>query len=367
VKRSLMLPLVALAIWATACGGGGTDTPEIAKEVREKALAPRPVRLIAPEVREEHPSLDLVGQLRSYELVAVPAEVAGRVDAVMVDVGDVVRKGQPLAKIDRSTWRTRLEASEADLGSAVANLALAEKELKRKQDLLSDKTISQAAFDRVKAQYDLAVAAVKKAQAAHDLATRNWERSIVRAPSAGKVARRDVNPGEWADVGNPIVELSTGQGLKVSARVPERFASTFKGIQSFTFTVGENGPVMTARIYSIEPVVEGNSRSFEITGRAKNPGGKYRPGMLAKVHLEAPTATRSLWLPKTAVVASDMPEIMLVEDGKAVFHKVQTGRRQGAKVEIVRGLDPDQKVIADVAGLARGIPVKVVTNTKSEG
>jgi len=367
VIRRLSIPLLSLALLATACGGRGTDTPEIAKKVRERALAPRPVRLTVPELREEHPVLDLVGQLKSDELVAVPAEVAGRVDEVLVDVGDAVRKGQPLAKIDRSTWRTRMEQAEAELGSAVANLALAEKELRRKKDLLSDKTISQAAYDKAQAQYDLAVAAVKKAQAAQNLATRNWERSLVRAPSAGKIARRDVAPGEWADVGNPIVELSTGRGLKVSARVPERFASTFKGIESFTFTVGENGPPMTARIFSIEPVVEGSSRSYEITGRTGNPGGKYRPGMFARVHLEAPNATRSLWLPRRAVVASDMPEIMLVEDGKTVIRKVRTGRRQGGNVEIVSGLEPGEQVIADVAGLARGIPVKVVTNGKSAG
>ncbi len=359
MTRRLTVPLLSLAVLAAACGGGGTDTPEVARKVREKALAPRPVRLTTPEVREEHPTLELVGQLRSDELVTVSAEVAGRIDAVLVDVGDSVTKGQPLAKIDRSTWKVRLEQAEAELGSAVANLALAEKELRRKRDLLSDKTISQAAFDKVQAQYDLAVAAVKKAQAANDLATRNWERSLVRAPSAGKVARRDVSPGEWTDLGEPIVELSTGQDLKVSARVPERFVSTFKGIQSFTFTVGEEGPRLTARIFSIEPVVEGSSRSFEITGRTKNPGGKYRPGMFAKVRLEAPTVQRSLWLPRTAVIASDMPEIMLVEDGKTVVRKVQTGRRQHGKVEIISGLRPDEQVIADVAGLARGIPVKV--------
>jgi len=360
VTRQLSVSLLSLALVAAACGGRGTDTPEIARAVREKALAPRPVRLITPEVREEHATLDLVGQLKSDELVAVPAEVEGRVDKVLVNVGDVVRKNQPLAEIDRSTWKNRLEQAEAELGSAVADLSLAEKELNRKKDLLSDKTISQAAFDRAQAQYDLAVAAVKKAQAAQDLATRNWERSVVRAPSAGKVARRDVDPGEWADVGNPIVELSTGRGLKVSARVPERFASTFRGIQSFTFTVGEKGPSMTAKIFSIEPVVEGSSRSYEITGRAKNPGGRYRPGMFAKVHLEAPSVKRSLWLPRTAVVASDMPEIMLVEGGTTAIRKVQTGRRQGGKVEVVSGLSANEKVIADVAGLARGIPVKIV-------
>ena len=359
--RRTLPPILSLAVivMASCHGGGGTDTPEVAREVREKALAPRPVRLIQPEVREERPSLELVGNLRSDELVVVPAEVSGSVDRVLVDVGDTVEKGDALAWIDRKTWEVRLSQAEADLGAAVADLALAEKELARKKDLLSDRTISQAVFDRVQAQYDLAVARVKRAQAAHELARRNYDRSVVRAPAAGKVAARLVNSGEWTDVGSPVVRLSTGRRIKVAFKVPERWVRKLAGLEEFQFTAaGEDSP-RTAKLFSVSPVVEGSSRSFEVVGIAPNPDGSLRPGMFATVRLEAPRATRSLWLPKTAVASADMPEVMMVEDGRVVVRKVQTGRRQEGMVEVVSGLSPDDLVIEKLAGLTRGIPVKV--------
>lgn len=358
MRRSWIVAFVLIGV-AGCHGGGGTDTPEVARKVREKALAPRPVRLIQPEVREERPTLELVGELRSDELVTVPAEVSGSIDRVLVDVGDTVSRGQPLAEVDRRTWKVRLDQSEADLAAAVADLALAEKELARKKDLLSDKTISQAVFDRVQAQYDLALAQVKRARAAHELAQRNYDRSVVKAPADGKVAARLVDPGEWADVGTPVVRLTTARRIKVAIKVPERWVKKLAGLESFTFTVaGEDAP-RTATLYSVSPVVEGSSRSFEVVGVTPNPDGALRPGMFANVRLEAPRATRSLWLPGSAVVASDMPEVMLVENGRAVPRKVQTGRREQGKVEIVSGLSPDELVIERLAGLTRGIPVKV--------
>ncbi len=361
MRRTLpTLVSLTLAAGLAGChGGGGTDTPEVAKKVREEALAPRPVTLIQPEVREERPTLELVGELRSDELVVVPAEVSGSVDRVLVDVGDTVTKGDALAWIDRKTWRVRLDQAEADLGAAVADLALAEKELARKKDLLSDRTISQAVFDRVQARYDLAVARVKRARAAHELARRNHDRSVVRAPARGKVAARLVDPGEWADVGSPVVRLSTGERIKVAFRVPERWVRKLAGLERFTFTVaGEDGP-RTATLFSVSPVVEGRSRSFEVVGVTPNRDGVLRPGMFATVRLEAPRTIRSLWLPRTAVAAADMPEVMMVEDGRVVVRKVQTGRRQKGMVEIVDGLEPGDLVIEKLAGLTRGIPVKV--------
>ncbi len=361
MTRHTILPAAGLCliVLASCHGGGGTDTPEEARKVREEALAPRPVRLVRPEVREERPTLELVGTLRSDELVAVPAEVSGSVDRILVDVGDVVARGDALAWIDRETWKTRLAQAEAELGAAAADLALAEKELARKKDLLSDKTISQAVFDRVQAQYDLAAARVRRAQAVCELARRNYDRSVVRAPAAGKVAARLVNTGEWADVGTPVVRLSTGKRIKVVIKVPERWVRKLAGLERFQFTAAGEDTPRTATLHSVSPVVEGSSRSFEVVGVAPNPDGALRPGMFATVRLEAPRAVRSLWLPKTAVAAADMPEVMMVEEGRVVVRKVQTGRRREGMVEIVSGLSPDEEVIGNLAGLTRGIPVKV--------
>jgi|GEM_PF-2040294 len=349
--------LATVALVATAaCHPGGADNPEVAARARDQALAPRPVRLVRPEVRSERPTLELVGEVRPFEMVTISSEVAGRVDRIPVEVGDRVAAGQPLVEVDRETFALALRQAEANLEAARAELALAVKELERKRDLVSDQTIPQAAFDQAEATRDLASARVAAAEAARDLARRDLDRSVVRSPSVGSVARRTAAPGQWTDVGEPLLELAAGDRVKVVARVPQGWTARLSGLDRFTFTVG--GEQRSATVYSVDPVLEGASRSFEVTGAC--PASGLRPGMFVTVTLEAPEPVSSAWLPATAVSISDLPQVLTAADGTVVPRDVQTGRRDGAFVEIIAGVGPDEEVIADVSGLHRGLPVEVV-------
>ena len=126
-RHRSQLEIIAAGLLASAlaaCHPGGGDAPEAAAAAREAALAPREVRLITPEPREERPSIQLVGEVRAFDSVAVSPEVAGKVDAVRVEVGDRVRSGQPLAEIDRATYKIYLDQAEAQLQAAQADLEL---------------------------------------------------------------------------------------------------------------------------------------------------------------------------------------------------------------------------------------------------
>lgn len=357
--------LTSIVVMAGCHGGGGGESPEDAAAAREAALAPREVRLVAAEVVEEQPSIQLVGEIRAFDTVSVAPEVAGTIDTVKVEVGDRVRAGQPLAEVDRSTYKIYLQQAEANLAAAQADLDLAEKGLERKRDLLSDETIAQATFDQAKAGYDLAAARVLGAEAARDLAKRNWEKSIIRAPAAGSIVNRYAVAGGWNDVGQRLFELAIGETVKVAARVPAEWAPRLSGLDGFDFTVGASPTVYRARLYSIDPVVSEASRSFEVVGVTKNTDGALRPGMFANITLEAPETKRSLWLPAAAVATSDMSQVMIVSDGVVTVHRVQVGRRVDGRIEIIDGLDEGQPVIADTAGLQRGVPVNIVDDTTS--
>jgi RND family efflux transporter MFP subunit len=274
-------------------------------------------------------------------------------------VGDHVDAGTPLAEVDRATFQIYLQQAEANLAAARADLALAEKELERKRDLRSDETISQAAFDQASATRDQAAARLAAAEAALALAQRNFDRSVVRAPAAGAITQRHVVAGQWSDVGAGLFELAIGGKVKVAARVPEAWARKLAGLETFSFRVGVAGTPRTARVYSVQPAVEEASRSFEIVGTAAN-DGTMKPGMFANVTLESPTAEASLWLPALAIATSDLPQVLMVDNGTIVFRKIQTGRRVDGSIEVVDGLAAGEKVVADVSGLTRGLPVTVV-------
>ncbi len=355
ISRTLALSPILLAV---ACHpGGGRDTGSRAET--EAALEPRPVHLVQPEVREEHPEIRLTGEIRAFESVPVPAQVAGAVDRVLTEVGRAVTAGEPLAEIDRETYRLRARQAAAEVEAARAELELARRELERKRDLVADHTISQAVFDQAEARHDLARARLEAARAAERLARQALARSVVRAPAAGRVAARHVSPGQWLDVGQAVVDLAVGHRLKVTAQVPESWVGRLRGLASFPFTAGGHGP-FTAKVHSVQPVVESGNRAFELTGAFTPPAGAIlRPGMFATVTLTSPEPVRSLWVPATAVAVSEMPVVMLVRDGRAVRRKVLVGRTTGGSVEILQGLQPGDRVVEDLSGLTDGVPVEV--------
>lgn len=342
-----------------ACHPSDADDPTADMKIIEEALASREVQLVQPLVREENPSVQLVGEIRAFDTVEVSSDVAGKVDRVLVEVGNRVARGTPLAEVDRGTFQIYLDQAKANVDAASADLALAEKELERKRDLRSDETIPQSALDQAMAGYDLAKARAAGAQASLAIATRNFERSVIRAPAAGAITQRMAVAGQWAEVGVGLFELAMGDAVKVASRVPAVWATKLSGLKEFSFTIGTSSTIHTAKIYSVQPIVEESSRSFEIIGTAVN-DGSMKPGMFANVTLESPVAEESLWLPAQAVATSDLPQVLMVEDDAIIYRKVQIGRRADGQIEIVGGLSAGEPVIAKVAGLSRGIPVVVV-------
>ena len=355
----IILSVTLFVALLSGCHGADDDDPVAAAEILEKALAPREVQLVTAEIRQERPSVQLVGEIRAFDTVTISSEVGGKVDRVLVEVGDRVTAGTPLVDVDRETFRIYLQQAEANLAAANADKALAEKDLERKRDLRSDETIPQSAFDQALAGHDLATARLAAATAARDLAQRNFERSAIRAPAAGAVTQRMVVAGQWADVGAGLLELAIGNKIKVSARVPEAWAPELADLEEFTFTVGVSGPKLTAKLYSVQPVVEHASRSFEIVGTAAN-DGSIKPGMFANVVLESPSVKSSLWLPTAAVATSDLSQVLMVEEGAIEYRKIRIGRRADGLIEIADGLTSDEAVIAEVSGLSRGLPVTVI-------
>ena len=351
------IPALFLTLGLVACHPSSED-PATARESLDRNLEPRKVTEIVPEVREERPSVALVGEVRAFDTVKISSEVAGRVERVNVEVGDRVSKGQPLLLLNRRTFELRLRQAKARVQAAKADRELARRELARKQDLVSDKTIPQAAFDQAQARHDLAAAALLEAIAARDLAQHDFEVSVIRAPAAGAVTGRRVVAGQWTDVGQDLLEMAVGAKVKIVARVPSHWVAGLQGLDGFDFTIDPDELPRRAKLYSIDPVIQEASRSFEVVGTA--PADGLKPGLFANVTLTSPDVVQSLWLPVSAILTSDTPKVYLAQDGRVAVRRIQTGLRDDDMIEIVSGLDQGEKVISDVAGLSRDLPVEVV-------
>jgi len=261
-----------------------------------------------------------------------------------------------LIRLDPETFKLVLRQAEATLAAAKAEEELARREFERKKDLVSDHTVSQAVFDQARAKHQLAVARVEQARAALGLARHRLEQTSIRAPAAGAVTSRMVAAGQWVDVGQPLLELATGSRLKVVARVPSSFAGKLRG--EFEFFAGTEERPRTAKIFSVDPLINERSRSYEVVGTT--PAKGLKAGAFARVRLESAREESELYLPVEAVVVSDTPRVLVVSEGKVAVRRVRTGQRRDGKVEILSGLKANEEVIASVAGLSRGLPVEVL-------
>ena len=357
VSKLIVLSMVVIA--GVACHPSSGDDMAAEQAEKQAKLEPRSVRLVTPEVREEQPAIELVGEVRAFDRVTVASQVAGTVESVLVKVGDRVQAGDPLVQIDREAFQLRRDQAAAELAAARAEAELAERELARKKDLLSDKTIPQAAFDQAAASFDLATARVAGAEAALALAERDYSLSEVKAPADGSVTLRHAVGGQWVDVGVGVVELALGSEVKVAAEVPAHWVPRLQGLEELYFQVRGEATERVAELYSVDPIVKESSRSFEVVGTAPA-SPELRPGMFATTRLVSPKTVTSLWVPSGAVQTSDLPKVFTVEDGRIAEQGVQTGRRDDGWIEIVSGLGPEDRVIEDVSGLARGLPATVI-------
>ena len=161
--------------------------------------------------------------------------------------------------------------------------------------------------------------------------------------------------------GEPLLVASVdgvGTKVKIVARVPSHWVGALQGLDGFDFTIDPHQPPRRAKLYSIDPVVQEASRSFEVIGTA--PAEGLKPGMFANVTLESPEIVQSLWLPVAAILTSDTPKVYMALDGRIAVRRIQTGLRDDGMIEVVSGIAEGERVISDVAGLSRDLPVEVV-------
>ncbi len=149
------------------------------------------------------------------------AQVSGRVVEVAFDVGDPVRKGQVLVRIDESEVNQALAGSEAQVAQAQANLQNARLAHERSKQLLARHFVSQAAVDKALADYKAAEAQLKAALAGVGQTSATKGFATIVAPYDGIVSARQVEPGEMATPGKALMTVFSPRGLRVAASIPQ--------------------------------------------------------------------------------------------------------------------------------------------------
>ncbi len=370
--------LVALVTIAVAGGLAGTVALRAAK--RAAAAAPDPhtpvaLQFVAADLAyvERTPLsrwLPVSGTLQPVRQAIVKAKVAGDVVGLTVREGEAVRAGQKIARIDSPDLQARLADRQGAVESARAQLALAEKTRTMNLRLLSDKFISQNAFDGTESSFNVARGNLQSVQAQAQLAQNALADAEVVAPLAGIVARRHVQSGEKVAIEAPIVTIVDLADLEVQALVPAiDIPELAPGMPVELSVDGFGERRFTGRIDRINPSTEPGTRAIIVYVSLPNPDAALRSGMFTTGRIRLAASTPVPTLPVAAVRSeAGQSYVWTIDHGKLARRVVMTGRRDetNGRVEITTALPAQTPVLAArFDNLKDGAPALVKAATSS--
>ena len=364
-RRIIIIAAVAilLAAIAVAFMMSGDEAAPVDAESAE--AAPR-VTVVVPGREQVDKVINATGSLaaRRDMPVGVSGE-GGMVLRVLVDAGDWVSAGQPLAIIERSVQSQQAQQLAAQIDVARADAALAQNELDRALSLVSRGFVSKADVDRKRATRDAANARVRVAQAQFNETRARIGRLDVRAPASGLVLDRMVEPGQVVGSGSgALFRIALGGEMELKARLSQEDLERVKPGMTAKVTPVGSTEHFSGKVWQVAPVIDPQTRQGDAR-IAITFDPALRPGGFASAALNVGTVEAPL-LPESAVQSDEKGNYVYIVDGKGlvVRRDVQVGQVSDAGVAIVAGLAGNERVVLSAgAFLNPGEKVQPVRET----
>jgi len=366
-RRPLGALLVMLVVGAGSAGAcmdaGSGDIPEqqtFSRATRVETL------VVTPVTFDE--TIQLTGAVEAINDATLAAQASGKVDFI-AENGTVVEKGTVVARLDQAQALATMQQAEAAMQTAEAQLALARDNYNRIEPLQDRKAISALEFEQARLQVEQAEASVRQLEAALVSMSVQLENRTVRAPFAGTVEYKYLEPGEHAGTGDPLVRVVSVQKVKVLAGVPERYSADVRvgSRVSLSFPSARLEPRIGEVIF-VGAAIEPMSRTFPIEVHVANPARDLKPAMLAELQVPRKQHVDVLILPRSAIVLDELgPGVFVVEETAegtvAKRRPVVLGADALGFVVVESGLDPgDEVIVLGQHRISDGDPVDVGTS-----
>ena len=345
VGLAALLGCVAL----TGCAGKAGDAPD--KKDKPQAEEAIPVEVVPVARRPVAASYAGTAPLEARAESQVVAKTSGVALQVLVEVGQQVRAGQVLVRLDSARAELQAAQSEAQLRKLEANY-------NRSRQLASQQLLSANDLDQLK--FDL-----ENARAVNRMARLELSYANVLAPISGVIAERSIKPGNFVQINTPIFRIVDTSRLEATLNVPERELATLKsGLPVQLGVDALPGQVFQGRVDRVAPVVDSGSGTFRVVC-AFDGGGLLQPGMFGRMKIDYDQRADALTVPRNALLEDDDdPAVFVVRGDKAARVPVKLGYYDGPWVEVRDGLKPGDRVVtAGKVALREGSKVQVIDDT----
>ena len=294
--------------------------------------------------------------IEALSQATLAAQMPGRIVDLAVDVGDRVRKGQMLLRIDPAEATAVVAAAEAAVAQADAALITAKAEYERARSLVARKFLSQSALDSARSQFQAADAQLRAARAQRTQATTVQAYATVVSPLDGVIAARHIEAGEMAQPGRTLLTVYDPARMRAVADLsPQRLAQLGEGVLRATVELNGSRRMLEAAAVTVLPAADARTHTRRL--RIDLPPGTegVQPGSFARVHFHsAPASVASaapVLIPVVSVLRRGELSAVYVAEGEGRFslRQVRLGRtvQDGTAVEVLSGLKGDETLALD--------------------
>lgn len=341
-RMRCLIRLLIIASAVTALPAVGQDGPPGGRAVS--------VETAVVDYSPLQSSLTAVGTIIAEASATLRAEVPGQIFAVHFREGQRVNKGDRLFSIEATVL-------EAEANEAKANVDRSESAFTRAQELQRKGLISGTDYDAARANYDVDRARLRSSQA------RLWK-TVIRAPFDGYLGLRRINVGDYATIGQELIDIVKLDPLRVDFSVPETLLARVRPRQTIDVAVDAYpDETFSGSIIAVSPYSDIQGHNLEVRAELPNPDLKLRPGLFVRVNVSLGTKEQAILVPEQAIwpIGQDKT-VFVVADGKARLRVVRIGERQPGTVEILSGLTVGEVIVtAGQMKLYDGVAVNSVT------
>jgi RND family efflux transporter MFP subunit len=358
-KRNLTFFLGTLFLGIAIAIGAWPATGDSSSPSRDPGL--RTVRVDTVDQTRDTRDVRLPGITRAAQRAALAFTVPARVAERPVEIGDRVRTGQVLARLDASEFTLANRGAEAALAELDARLDQARREEARVERLAAARAATAEELEKAQSGTSALVAARDAAASRVDETRRLLSETVLRAPFDGTVTRVKVEPGEWASPGATVIELSGTGVVEVRVEVPESLRGSIAVSTPARVALPMSGRTVVARVTSVSEAAAGAGSLFPVIV-AVEPDAGVVSGMTAEVVLSLSSAA-SLTVPLASVLdsGSSRPAVFRIDGGNATRVAIRPGRLVGDRLTVTAdGLEEgDLVAIAGHTALVDGDRVEV--------
>lgn len=287
------------------------------------------------------------GVVEAVRQADLTAQTAGRVTVINVDVNDRVAKGDVLLRLTAVEQRAGAETARAQLRAAEAAAAEAETSYRRYAALAAGQYVSRAQIDQARAARDSAAAVRDAARAQLAQAGQQAEYTVIRAPFAGIVSARQVEPGESVAPGQPLMSVYAPGELRIEVQVPQSDAVAIRAANRAQVVLVDGRRIDAAEV-TVFPAADPSTHSVGVRVTLPGIAELPQPGATAKVVFPIAGSGSVLRIPAGALMQrGEISGVYVLNDNRLALRQVRLGQRIGDEVEVIAGIKAGEKIAID--------------------